>query len=311
MSCQVSQFKLGVRDVFFGTAKPQKNCILTKADVAGSLNNKFFVIHNNDQAKTKNVFWYNVNAAGTAPTGFPASTVLHEVELATNATAGAVATATRAVINALAWINADISAADATHIETVHVTNGETFFARDAIRAGAETGFSFVNVQQGRVHRNLGVTNGDTTLSVELDELLITSPQTGAYPLSAIRRGMTATASFELKDTSQSSFLRVVDMDGSSYVTDDADARIIMGYGEKKLFTSSDDVADTLSFKDPSGDANSDIHLVKAKLKLGELTFSAENEFVLPIEADGFLDQSLGKSANFLMIGDLSKIKTV
>jgi len=309
MGCTVTPYTLGVRNVLFGTAKPQKSCILTVADVAASLNDKYFIIHQANVAKTKHYFWFNVAAGGTDP-AVPNATG-HEIAIASGATAGAVATAANSVINALAWVNSVISSTDATHIEVTLVDNGETWWARDAWQTADQTGFSFVNVQKGRVQKDLGVTNGDTTLSVELDEITITGPQTGAYPLASIRRGQTASASFELKDTSQESTLRIVEMDGFALVTDDSDSKLIAGYGQRQLFTSSDDVADTLTFADPNGDKTKDISLVKAKLNLGELTFSAESEFVLPVSAQCYLDQSLNKNFNFLYFGDLSKLKTV
>lgn len=310
MGCQVTDYQIGVRNIFFGTAKPQKSCILTKADVAASLNNKFFIIHQPNLANTKHVFWYDVASGGTAPTGLGTVT-LHEINISTGATAGDVATATNAVINALSWVNSVVSLTDATHIEVTMVDNGATYWARDAEETANQTGFTFVNVQKGRVRINLGVTNGDTVLTKEIDQLAITSPQTGAYVLSNINRGMTGSATFELKDTSQASFVRLFEMDGSAFVTDDADSKVIAGYGQSNLFKSSDVVADTLTLADPTGNTNNDIHLMKAKLTLGELTFSGESELVLPVTAEGYLDQTINPMVNFIAFGDLSKLKTV
>lgn len=65
------------------------------ADVAGSLNNKYFLL----SSPTVNYYvWYNINAAGVDPA--VAGRTGLEVAAATGATASAVATATRAVLDA-------------------------------------------------------------------------------------------------------------------------------------------------------------------------------------------------------------------
>lgn len=309
MGCQVTDYQIGVRDVYFGTNIYQQSCILTVADVSASLNNKYFIIHQANAAKTKHVFWFNVASGGTAPTGLGTVT-LHEIAIASGATAAAVATAANSVINALTWCNSVISSDDPTHIEVTMTEYGETWWARDTKNSGSKTGFTFVNVRMGRVQQNLGVTNGDTVLTKEIDQLIITGPQTGAYPLAAINRGMTGSATFELKTTSKEMFAKIIGMDGQCYTTDDADQKLICGYGSENLFKSSDVVVDVLSLKDPNGIVDNDIHLMKCKLTLGDLTFSGESELVLPVSAEGYLDTTLDSAANFIMKGDLAKLKS-
>ena len=309
MSCQVTDYQIGVRNVKFGTNKYQKSCIMTVADVAASLNNKYFVMHQPDTTKTKHVFWFNVASGGTAPTGLGTVT-LHEVAIASGATAAAVATALNTVIDSLAWAASIISTDDATHIEVTMGAYGETWWASDTKNTGSKTGFTFVNVQKGRVRVDLGVTNGDTVLTKEIDQLVVTAPQTGAYPLSTINRGMTGQCTFELKTTSKESVARLIEMDGQCYTTDDADQKLICGYGSENLFKSSDVVADVLSLEDPNGLTDNDIHLMKSKLTLGDLTFSAESEWVLPVAAEGYLDPTVDSASNFIMKGPLNKLKS-
>jgi hypothetical protein len=309
MSCEVSKFQLGIRDVWIGVNTKQKYCILCKADVAGSLNNKFIVGHLT--TGVKHVFWFDVDNTGTAPTGFPVSVVLHEVDIASNATAGAVATALQTAINAVSGFTATISPDDGTHIEVELDAFGFAYGFRDAdpiARPTSQTGFTFVKVRQGWVPTNLGPTDGDITLSKTMETLDITSPQTGAYVLDQLRRGQTATASFGLKDTSKASLVRVLSFDGDAYVSDDTDAQVLITQGSNKLFTSSLDSATVLSFRDPSGDESKDFHLMKAKLQLNELTFTAESELVLPVTATAYLDETAAsKSIDFFNQGPLSK----
>ena len=103
----------------------------TVADVAGSLNSTFFLI--NDPT-TAYYVWYDVNSAGVDP--MPGGTGI-TVALATNETADATATLTRAAVGGVA----DFGTGGATNVVTI--TNANTGFVTDAIDGSAPTGFTF------------------------------------------------------------------------------------------------------------------------------------------------------------------------
>lgn len=105
------------------------------ADVAGSLNNKYFFL--NSQGNTHRYYvWINVNGAGTDP--MIAGRTGIEVDVATGATAAAVGTALAAAIAAAGGGN-DFTATGTT---TVTVTNKVVGPYTAATDAGA-TGFTF------------------------------------------------------------------------------------------------------------------------------------------------------------------------
>lgn len=301
MACNTSQYNLGIRNILLGKDRPQKTCIYTKADVSSSLQNKYIVIHE-PVTQVKHYFWFNVGSAGVDP-AVPNSTG-HVVAIAANATKTAVATALQLVIDGMTWANATVSS---NEIEVTFVTNGYAYEARDALSSLSKTGFNIIVSQFGSVQFDAGATNGDITFTVEEQTKEIKSPQTGDFLLAEIRRGASVSVSFELKDTSMASIRRALNFYGQTIVTDDSASEVITGYGSNNLFKSTDDVADQVILRPTDKandvDASEDFTIHKAKLKLGELTMSAENELVLPIEVMGYLDTSKSGFANLFSYG--------
>ena len=121
-----------------GTAQPEITTVTCVADVAGSLNNKYFYINSALDAVEYYV-WMNVNAAGTDPAIAGKTGV--EITLATSASASTVAAAVAAALDALGGFGA----VDAGAVVTVtNAVNGST------TDASAETsGFTLAVTQQG------------------------------------------------------------------------------------------------------------------------------------------------------------------
>lgn len=306
MACNTNQYNLGIRNILLGKDTKQKTCIFTKADVSASLAGKYFVMHTPTNAK--HVFWFKVGLVGTDP-AIPNSTS-HEVAILTNDSASAVATALHTVIAALNTLfTATVSS---NEVEVTNVANGYAYETRDALDTLKQTSFNITTAQFGSVQVDLGPTNGDITFTVAEVTKEIKAPQFGDFLLAEIRRGASVTSSFELKDTSKTAIRRALNFYGSTIVSDDAASETISGYGSSNLFKSTDDVATQLILrpteKAADADASEDLTIHKCKLKLGELTLSAENELVLPIEALGYLDTSKSGFANLFSYGDASKL---
>lgn len=306
MACNTSTYNLGIRNILLGSDRPQKTCIFTKADDAGSLNNKYFVMHE-PVSNDKHYFWFNVAAGGVDP-AVPNATG-HAIAISSGATKNAVASATQAVIDALAWVSATVTG---NEIEVTMVADGYAYEARDALSSLDRTKFDIKVAQFGSVQFDAGATNGDITFTIEEQTKEIKSPQTGDFLLAEIRRGASVSVSFELKDTSKESIRRALNFYGQTIVTDDAASEVITGYGSNNLFKSTDDVADQIILrptdKAADNDPSEDFTVHKSKLKLGELTMSAENELVLPIEVMGYLDTSKSGFANLFSYGDGSAL---
>ena len=308
MACNSSTYNLGIRNIILGSDRPQKTCIITKADVSDSLNGKYFIIHE-PVTQLKHYFWFNTGA-GVDPT-IPNATG-HEVSITTNDTKTTVAAQLFNILTALGWLTVTISG---NEIEIIMGVIGYAYEARDAINTLKKTGFNIIVSQFGSVQFDAGATNGDITFTVEEQTKEIKSPQTGDFLLAEIRRGATVGASFELKDTSSDSIRRALNFYGQTIVTDDPASEVITGYGSNNLFKSTDDVADQVILRptDKAADADSseDFTIHKSKLKLGELTMSSENELVLPIEVMGYLDTSKSGFANLFSYGNGSALPSV
>lgn len=118
--------------------------VTTIADVAGSLNNKYFLL-NSASSGVQYYVWFNVSSGGTDP--MVANKTGVEVDISTNANANTVATAVAAAIDALAEFASTASSAIVT------VTNsaaGNFVPASDSVPA--PTGFAFaVTVGKGLI----------------------------------------------------------------------------------------------------------------------------------------------------------------
>lgn len=304
MGCNTQTFNIGIRNILLGQDRAQKFCVFTKADVSGSLNNKYFVFHE-PVTQAKHVVYFSINSLGVDP-AIPNSTS-HVVALPTNASAIAVATGVAAVLNALTTIFAG-AVAMGNEVECEFAELGYAYEARDALAVPSRTRFNIVVGTFGSIQKDLGPTNGDITATFEELTREITSPQTGQYVLGEIRQGATVSLSFELKDSSKDSIRRNINFYGGTIVTDDAASEVISGYGTSNLFKSTDDVADQLILRPTEKaadlDPSEDFTFHKTKLKLGEVVFSAENELVLPIEAVTYLDTTKSRFANLFSYGN-------
>lgn len=301
MACNTQTRNLGPRNILLGKDTYQTGCILAKADVSSSLNNKFFVLHE-PVTQTKHYFWFNTGA-GTDP-AVPNATG-HEITISPNDSATSVAADINSVMNPLSWVSSTVSGA---HVEYTMSAYGYAYVARDAIASGSKTGFTFTVNKYGQTQVDLGGTEGDVTMTVEEQNVEVKSPQTGNFVTAEIRQGASLGVSFSLQDTSVASIRRAMNFYGDTIVPDNGTGAVLSGYGSQNLFKSTDDVATQLILR-PSSlvssvDASQDFTMPKAKLKLGELTFSAENILVLPIEAVAYLDTSDNSFLNFFSYGD-------
>lgn len=309
MSCNSQAFQLGVRNVIIGEDRPQKWCVTARRDVSGSLAGKYFVFHLG-ATNVKHYVWFNVDADPASIDPEVPNATGHEVEIDANDSAQDVATATGAVLAAVAGIASAV--VTDRHIEVTHTANGYNYEARDALIENKKTGFQIVVTKFGSLQADAGPTEGDITLTIEQATQDITSPQTGDFILAQIRRGVTVSSSFELKSTAESNIRAALNYYGGTYVTDDADSAVLTGYGSKNIFKSFDDVVVPVIFREPAlaaeNDPSRDLMIVKGKVALGEITFSAESELVLPIEVTGYLDQSKFNGLNLIKFGDSTKL---
>lgn len=131
----------------FMVGLPEISTVTTVADVAGSLNNTFFVFY--DSPTTAYYVWYNVGGGGVDPAPTPPGGVTYtgiQVAIATNATANTVASATDTAINASA---AATTSSVLTNVVTL--TNDNPGNVTDTANGPglSSPGFSILTTQQG------------------------------------------------------------------------------------------------------------------------------------------------------------------
>lgn len=306
MSCNTQTRNLGPRNILLGKDTYQDGCITTVADVASSLQNKYFVLHE-PVTQAKHYFWFNVATLGVDP-AVPNATG-HAIAISAGISASAVAAAADAVIDALTWVESTV---DANHISYTYTTYGYAYEGRDSTVTVSKTGFTFSTSKFGMTQVDLGGTEGDVKMTVAEQNVEVKSPQTGNFITAEIRQGATLGVSFSLQDTSVASIRRAMNFYGSTIVPDNGSGAVLTGYGSSNLFKSTDDIATQLILRPSSlagiPDKSQDFTMPKAKLKLGELTFSAEKILILPIEAVAYLDTTDNSYLNFFSYGDKSAL---
>lgn len=306
MACNTQTRNLGPRNILLGKDTAQEGCITAKADVASSLQNKYFVLHV-PGTQAKHYFWFNVATLGSDPL-VPNATG-HAIAISAGASAVTVAAAINTAFNATAFVASTVSGAV---VDYTMVAMGYAYEGRDSTDPLSQTGFTFTVGKFGSTQVDLGGTEGDVTMTVEEQNVEVKSPQTGNFVVAEIRQGAKLKVSFSLQDTSEASIRRAMNFYGSTIVPDNGSGKVLSGYGSANLFKSTDDVS-TQCILRPSSlagipDASEDFTLPKCKVKLGQLTFSADKILVLPLEVTAYLDTADNKYLNFFSYGDKSAL---
>lgn len=144
--------------------KAEVRKVTTVADVAGSLNNKYWLL---DTPDVDYYVWYNINAAGTDPL-IPGRTGI-AVAGATNASANTLASATSTAVG-LAGGSTKFTTSVLANVVTI--TDKVTGAAPDAVDGAAPTGFTFQTTVQGATAtksfvEEIGVRVGDLVVVEE------------------------------------------------------------------------------------------------------------------------------------------------
>lgn len=120
---------------------PEITSVTTVADVAGSLNSKYWLLARALDT-TKYYIWYNINGAGVDPAVAGRTGIM--VAAATAASAITIATATKSALDGIsgAWTTGRVNA-------VLTITDQATGHATDAANGGASPGFTILVTQQG------------------------------------------------------------------------------------------------------------------------------------------------------------------
>lgn len=167
--------------------------LFTVEDIAGSLNNKYFLL-NSENDTTEYYVWYNVNAAGIDPSLAGKTGIA--VPLATGATANTVASTTSSTINS----NPDFTATNPSgnEVQIVNVNGGKTTDIVDAVLPN-NTGFSFEVTQQGATISASTVANVVTVTHTDKTSIDEASAGTSGFTITTTQQGVADNTDFSIK----------------------------------------------------------------------------------------------------------------
>lgn len=301
----VSNIKVEPVNVSFGEDVMQVEKITCVADVASSLNSKYFVFYTT--GGTKNYAWFDVNSAGTDPavsggTGY-------EVNLGVADSATAVATALAAVLTGVAGFDATSDGA------VVTLTATTAGYAKPAHEGAAATGFTFETSVYGDVAVDLGFCDGNIEYSHEENYVDVTSHQTGSQIMSQIHTGNVVGISLSLKETAVSQLRKIITAEGNTLIPDGTGVSgvEVMGYGTAQQFKQTLGRARKLKLHPTvlaSSNLSRDLTFWKAFPKLSSLNFSGEEILLVPVEFMIYPDYTKDSRINMSVFGDSTQTLT-
>lgn len=295
----VSNVKIEPVIAVWGLEEIQK--ITTVADAAGSLNNKYidleFAAYNGLSVVQYRV-WFNINAAGAAPAS--GGRTLVAVAGATGVSAAALATAIATALAALPEVaSATASGADVT------VKGLNVGAVSKAVNGAVSPAFTYAETQVG-FGGDLGLCDGDISVSHSEDAVDITAHQEGTNVLDQIRTGKKVTVDLTLKETSLAQLKMLYTKAGGGKFTPNAGTEVF-GWGGSQDFTSKLGTACKLVLHpvaNASGDLSGDMAFWLAQPDLSALTFSGENPKMVPVTFQVYPDRSKKSGLRLFVIGD-------
>ncbi len=290
--------------VYIGKNTAQIQKITCVADVASSLNSKYFLFH--DSAGAKHYAWLNVGGTGVDPA--PAGGwVEHEVAFAANASATTIATAIAAVLTAVTGFDATASA---SVITLTHTAVGYAQPARDAELTDA-TVFAFKVTTQGQIEKSAGCLKGDIELSgFAQNKVEITCHASGTTVKDERITGYSKPElKFTLQETDKQSLQEILVMYGMPVFTPvGADKDAVFGYGPSNVGGANPKVYIRMHPVElDATDKSEDMNFWTAELGLDTFNFSGENLSEIPATFSIYPDETKPKGIQFFMIGDALK----
>jgi hypothetical protein len=281
--------------VTWGESAVQIQTITTVADVASSLNNKYFFLY--DTAGVKHYFWFDVNSAGADPA--IAGATAHEVDIGVAATAAAVATALETVLEAVSGFDSTVSD---NVITVTHSSAGYAMPAHDG-----NSGFSFAVSTEGDSATDMGFIDGDIEIEATEDLVDVTAHEHGTNVLSQIRTGKQVQMTVNLKETSVAQIMRLFRQGGGQYTPSGAAGTAVAGWGTGKDFTQTMTQAKKLTLHPKvlgSSDKTRDYTFHLCYPILESFNFSGENIHMFPVSFKVYPKLTLNNSVEYFSVGD-------
>ena len=296
----VDNVKVEPMDVYIGTDTAQIQKITCVADVASSLNSKYFILYN---GSTKNLVYMNVASAGVDPalTGYTSKAV----PFAAAASASTVATAVASAISTISGFSASASGA------VVTVTAAAVGYSQPAHDSQtAKTGFAFQVTQLGDLFEKVGLIDGNIEVSaLSRSPVDITSHQYGATVIGQIFTGASnPEMTFNMKEVTYANYSKILRYAGGPATPTASNSTSVIGGGTYGLFGAPTFVRVVLHpIRLGVADKTNDYCFWRCTLDLDKITFSGEETITLPVKAKAFNDDTKNTSVGVWVYGDWSQ----
>lgn len=290
--------------VTWGEDVMQVETIVCVADVADSLDGKYFFAH--DASGNRHHFWFNTSG-GAATDPAPGGSTAQVVAISTGATAAQVATALEAVIEAVTGFDSTVANA------TITVTRSAAGYCPLSYDGGAPTGFSFAMSTEGDTAQDLGFLDESIEIEATEDLVDIMAHETGSNVLSQIRTGKQVQITVNIQETSTAQLKRILRQAGSSITPAGANATEVVGYGAAKDFTQTITQAKKLTMHPKTlgaSDKSRDLTFHKAYPILESISYSGEEKLVVPVSFKVYPKKTLNDAVEYFCFGDGSQTLT-
>lgn len=292
MACTVTNIRIEPADASWEIEEAW--CVDTVADVAGSLGGTYFKLSATGNSSFTHYVWIDVANGSVDPA--PAGLSGIEVDIASGATAAAVATAIQTAVDAHASFEATVSG---NHVSIYNATAGESAGAEDV-----DTGFTFTQSADGGL-LDLGLLDGDIEVSFEETLFEVTAHQTGTTKIADLRQGVSVDVSLTLKESDQAKYKEIFVAAGGTDTP--SGGTEVYGWGKSRQGSNTIVQARRLVLHPvrlSSSDYSEDLCFWKAYPMPETLTFSGENPKLLSLSFKCYLDENKPDAIELFASGD-------
>jgi len=280
MACNTTSIKIQPSNVSWEIEEAW--CVDTVADVAGSLQSKWFKLGKAGQSTYSHYVWLNLGGLGVDPA--PAGLTAIPVTGALNVTAATLASAISTAVDATSDFESVVSG---NHITIYTAVAGESAGLLDGTAA---TGFTFTQAADGG-SMDLGLLDGDIELSMEETLLAVTAHQTGSNLIAELRQGFTCEVALVMKEADLAKYKEIFGAAGGADTV--SGGTEVFGWGINKQGTNTIVQARRLIMHPVANAANDyseDFCAWKAYPMPESIVYSGENPKTLSITFKCYLD---------------------
>lgn len=259
------------------------------ADVADSLDGKYFTLMGTHYV------WFNSSvgaAADPAPVGFTAIPVAYDP----NDSALVIAGLVQAAIDGDAAFSATVSGAD---VNVIAAAVGEKTDSADV-----DAGVTVAICRKGK-NFDLGLLEGEPSLTLEPDVLDVPSQQTGTVPVTSIIRGSNASVEVTMLETTKSNLKEFYKIYGGAFTPGAGTEVFGVGTGAigKNLLVDGARL-EMIPVNSVSAELSYNVNIMLTAPVPGTLLFSGENVRTMTVSFKGYPDLTKDSRVDTVLIGD-------